>query len=106
MDYGAGTTGWVGISSSWSDGQGGHSKGGSTDGGAGGGGYGGGEAGGSGTGSSEGGGAGGSYAAQATLNDSGAPVLGAGGSPSSTNGAVVITFDVCSTYPTLTVCQP
>jgi hypothetical protein len=106
VDYGAGTTGWVGISSSWSDGQGGHSKGGSKDGGAGGGGYGGGEAGGSGTGSSGGGGAGGSYAVAATLSDSGAPVLGAGGSPSSTNGAVVITFDVCSTYPTLSVCQP
>jgi hypothetical protein len=36
----------------------------------------------------------------------GAPVLGLDRSPSSTNGVVVISFDVCSTYPTLSVCQP
>jgi hypothetical protein len=36
----------------------------------------------------------------------GAPVLGPDRSPSSTNGVVVISFDVCSTYPTLSVCQP
>jgi len=106
VEFGAGTTGWVGTSSGWSQGQGGYSVGGSAFGGAGGGGYGGGSAGGSGTGRSEGGGAGGSYAAQATLNDTGAPVLGPDGNPSSTNGVVVISFDVCSTYPTLSVCQP
>jgi hypothetical protein len=78
-------------------------------GGAGAGGYGGGRAGDGGLVTlrgAAGGGAGGSYAAQATLNDSGAPVLGPAGAPSSTHGAVVISLDVCSTDPSLGVCQP
>jgi hypothetical protein len=68
-------------------------------------GYGGGEAGGSGIGSSEGGGAGGSYAARATVDDSRAPVLSQANPPTAGSGVVVISFDVCSTYPTLAVCQ-
>lgn len=106
VDNGSNTTGWVGTSSSWSHGQGGRSKGGSTDGGGGGGGYGAGMAGGSGIDSSEGGGAGGSYAAIAALDDTGAPVLGPDGSSSNNNGVVVISFDICSTDPTLAVCEP
>ena len=106
--FGANAIGWVGTSSGWGQGQGGFSKGGDKNGGAGGGGYGGGEA-----GRVEpfnlnigGGGAGASHAARATVNDNGAPVLGPGGSPTSNNGGVVISFDVCRTYPSIEACQP
>lgn len=103
-------TGWVGISSSWTQGQGGHSIGYNVDGSGRQGGAGGGGLGGGGVGHVNlqgrvrGGGAGGSYAAQGTLDDSDAPVQG--GDPSAGSGAVVISFDVCKTDPTLSVCQP
>ncbi|MGB5830820.1 MAG: hypothetical protein WBG92_02350, partial [Thiohalocapsa sp.] len=101
-------TGWIGTSSTWSQGQGGHSSGfvneqTVAEGGAGGGGFGGG-----GVGKFtlntqlRGGGSGGSYAAQATLNDSGAPVAS---NPTSDSGSVVISLDVCLTYPSIAACQ-
>jgi hypothetical protein len=110
VENGAATTSWIGSNVSWSQGLGGLSPGGNQNGGAGGGGFGGGQAG-QGSGSSklnvsEGGGAGGSYARQATIADGNAPVLGEANPPTSDSGVVVISFDVCSTDPTLAVCQP
>jgi hypothetical protein len=103
------TAGWIGTGTlSWTAGNGGIplTDAGYLDGGGGGGGFGGG---GGGNfpfldGGTTGGGGGGSYAA-AAVSETGAP-LGANTRPNGNNGAVVLSFDLCSVEPSaFTECQ-
>ena len=97
---GSSVAGWVGVSLEIDAGQGGASRGGRQDGGSGGGGFGGGEAGDSAPLVRSGGGAGGgTWARQATVDDTGFPFLGQANPPAIESGAVVFTFDVCAVYP-------
>jgi hypothetical protein len=98
---------WVNSRVALEAGSGGNSSGGSSAGGASGGGFGGG-----GVGlmlgdiqQAEGGGAGGSWARQATVDETGFPYLGNANSPTTDSGSVVFTFAVCAVYPAEFGCE-